>query len=134
MAYAKQMLDTHPLPAHVDREVLARCIEACFECAQSCTGCADADLAEEDVSELRRCIRLCLDCADICDATGGVLSRQTAYDAPTSTAQVVSCRLACATCGEECERHAEYHAHCTLCAAACRRCQDACDRLLGAMR
>jgi hypothetical protein len=133
MAYAKQILDTHPSPAYVDREVLARCIEACFECAQSCTACADADLAEEDVAGMRRCIRLCLDCADICDATGRVLSRQTEYDAPTSRAQVVSCRQACATCGEECERHAEYHVHCTICAATCRRCEDACDRLLAVM-
>jgi Domain of Unknown Function (DUF326) len=133
MAYAKQILDTHPLPGPVDREVLARCIEACLECAQSCTACADASLAEEDVAGLRRCIRLCLDCADICDATGRVLSRQTEYDAPTATAQVDSCRQACATCAEECERHAEHHVHCALCAGACRRCEDACDRLLAVM-
>jgi Domain of Unknown Function (DUF326) len=130
MAYAKRILDTHPSPAHLDREVLARCIEACVECGQSCTACADANLAEEDVAGLRRCIRLCLDCADVCDATGRVLSRQTEYDAPATKPQLESCRQACATCGEECERHAEHHAHCTICAAQCRRCQDACDQLL----
>jgi hypothetical protein len=134
MAYAKQLLETHPSPAHVDREILARCIEACFECAQSCTACADADLAEEDVTELRRCIRLCLDCADICLATGLVVTRQTEYDAPTSKAQVQSCREVCATCREECERHAEHHVHCALCAETCRRCEDACDQLLAAIK
>jgi hypothetical protein len=133
MGYAERILETHPLPAQVDREVLARCIEACVECAQTCTACADASLAEEDVVELRRCIRLCLDCADICDATGRILTRQTDYDATTAKAQLQSCRQACVTCGEECERHAEYHAHCTICAAECRRCQDACNQLLALM-
>jgi hypothetical protein len=133
MAYAKRILETHPLPARVDRELLARCIEACFECEQSCTACADADLAEDDVAELRRCIRLCLDCADVCDATARVVSRQTEYDAPTMKAQLQSCREESAACAEECERHAEHHAHCALCAEACRRCQAACDQLLGAI-
>ena len=134
MGYAERILETHPLPAQVDREVLARCIEACVECAQTCTACADASLAEEGVVELRRCIRLCLDCADICDVTARVLTRQTDYDATTAKAQVESCRQACVTCGEECERHAEHHAHCKICAAECRRCQDACDQLLALMR
>jgi hypothetical protein len=134
MAYAPEMLDTHPWPGHVDRETLAACIEACFECAQSCTSCADACLSEDGVADLRKCIRLDLDCADICDATGRVLSRQTEYDAPTSKAQVESCREACRTCAEECERHAEMHEHCRICAEACRRCGEACEGLLRAMK
>jgi hypothetical protein len=55
------------------------CIEACYDCAQSCTACADACLGEEDPKLLARCIRLNLDCANICDATGKILSRQTAF-------------------------------------------------------
>ena len=133
MPYASPMLETHPWPGNVDHEVLARCIEACTECAQSCTSCADACLSEETVAELRKCIRLNLDCADICDATARVLTRQTEYDAPTSKAQLAACREACATCAEECERHAEHHQHCAICAEACRRCERACDDLLGAM-
>jgi hypothetical protein len=134
MAYAQQMLDTHPWQGHVDRHVLASCIEACVECAQSCTACADACLSEEQVSELRKCIRLDLDCADICDVTGRVLTRQTEYDAPTSKAQLESCKEICATCAEECERHAEHHEHCRVCAEACRRCESACQELLSAMK
>jgi hypothetical protein len=131
---AKVMLDTHPWPGHVDRDALARCIEECFACAQACTSCADACLSEEGVAELRKCIRLNLDCADVCDATGRGLTRQTGYDAPTSKALLRACREVCATCAEECERHADKHEHCRICADACRRCREACDTLLTAMK
>lgn len=134
MAGAEQMLETHPRPGHVDRGALARCIEACFQCEQTCTACADACLSEEQVDQMRKCIRLDLDCADICAATGRVLSRQTESDAPTSRAQLQACREACRTCGEECARHAEHHEHCRLCAEACGNCSEACDALLEAMK
>jgi hypothetical protein len=133
MAYAEQMLEAHPWPGHVDREVLVRCIEACVECSQACTSCADASLGEEDVVDMRRCIRLCLDCADICDTTGRVLTRQTEYDAPSSRAQLQSCLEICRTCAEECGRHAQHHEHCRICEEACRRCEEACGELLAAM-
>jgi hypothetical protein len=133
MPYAQPMLETHPWPGHVDRKVLAECIEACVECAQACQACADACMSEDSVQELRKCIRLCLDCDDICAATGRLLTRQTEYDASLSRAQVQVCREACATCGEECERHAGHHEHCRVCAEACRRCDAACAGLLDAM-
>jgi hypothetical protein len=89
----RQMLESHPWPGNVDRDVLARCIEACFECAETCTSCADACLSEKDmIEELRKCIRLDLDCADICQTTARVLIRQTEYDAPLTKAQVQACR------------------------------------------
>ena len=128
-----ELLATHPKPSEVDRGALARCIAECFDCALSCTACADADLAEEDVSELRRCIRLCLDCADVCDATGRVVSRQTEYEPETSRAQVESCRRSCSACAEECERHSQHHEHCRICAETCRRCEEACANLLDAI-
>ena len=87
-----ELLATHPRPSEVDRAALARCIAECYDCAGSCTICADADLAEDDVAEMRRCIRLCLDCADICIATGRTVSRQTEYVPETARAQVESCR------------------------------------------
>ncbi len=58
----RKVMETHPQPTRLDREVLAGCIAECMECAASCTSCADADLAEPDVQEMARCIRLCLDC------------------------------------------------------------------------
>ncbi len=131
----RKMLDAHPWPGHVDRGVLAQCIDECFTCAQTCTSCADACLSEKDMlAELGKCIRLNLDCADICEATGRVLTRQTEYDAPLTKAQLEACREACATCAEECERHAPHMEHCRICAEACRRCQEACDGLLAVMK
>jgi hypothetical protein len=134
MAYAQNMLETHPREGDVDRGALARCIEACVECEQACTSCADACLSEDAIADLRKCIRLDLDCADICAATGRVLTRQAGYDAPLSKAQLEACRQACATCAEECEQHAEHHEHCRVCADACRRCEQACEQLQAAMK
>ena len=130
---SKEMLEAHPWPAQIDRDLLARCIDECLACQQSCTACADASMAEDDVVEMRRSIRLCLDCADVCTATGRVLSRQTEYAAETARAQVRSCRELCAACAEECERHADHHAHCRICAEECRRCEETCDAVLDAI-
>jgi hypothetical protein len=124
-----EILETHPLPAHVDRDLLASCIEACAECNATCTVCADASLAEESVIEMRRSIRLCLDCADVCVATGRVLARQTDYEHETAKAMLEACVRACGICAQECERHAHMHEHCRLCAEVCRRCEAACSRL-----
>lgn len=71
------MLRTHPCQIQPDVSSLTRCTEACFDCAQTCSSCADACLGEPQVGELVRCIRLNLDCADVCAATGKLLSRQT---------------------------------------------------------
>ena len=130
---SKEMLEAHPAPAQVDRDLLARCIDGCLACLQSCTACADADLAEDDVAEMRRCIRICLDCADACDATARLLSRQTDYVAETARAQVASCWELCAICARECERHADHHEHCRLCGEECRRCEQACSDVLEAI-
>ena len=87
---SKEMLEAHPWPSQLDRDLLARCIDECLACQQSCTACADASVAEEEVDDLRRSIRLCLDCADVCDATGRLLTRQTEYVAVAARAQVSS--------------------------------------------
>jgi Domain of Unknown Function (DUF326) len=132
-ADASELLAAHPRPIEVDRETLARCITECYDCARSCTICADAGLAEEDVAGMRGCIRRCLDCADACIATGRMVSRQTEYEPATTRAGVESCRRSCSTCAEECERHAQHHEHCRLCAESCRRCEAACTALLDAI-
>jgi hypothetical protein len=124
------MITTHPRPASLDRESLARCVDECFDCAATCTGCADACLGEETPQELVRCIRLNLDCADVCEATGRVLMRQTAFEPQLARQLLEACAHACRTCADECERHAEHHEHCRVCAEACRRCERACDDVL----
>lgn len=130
--HAESILRSTPASIGYPDALLARCIDACFDCAQSCTACADACLAEDMVGDLRRCITSDLNCADVCASTGAVLSRQTAYDAQMSRAVLEACRLACRRCAEECERHASMHEHCRVCAEACRDCERACDALLAA--
>ncbi len=86
MTYVQQLVQTNPTQAAVDESILVECIEACFDCAQACTACADACLGEQDIQTLIRCIRLCLDCTEVCEATGKILSRQTAFDAEMARA------------------------------------------------
>jgi hypothetical protein len=134
MSYARQLLDTHPHTGNVDAGVLAAAIDALSDCAQACTADTDADLGEHNVAEMTRCIRLCLDCTDICTATIAVTSRQGGFDAAVAKPLLQACVAACNSCGDECERHAQMHEHCRVCAEACRRCQHACQELLDAMK
>jgi hypothetical protein len=129
----REMLDKHPRPTDLDRELLVRCIEECFDCEATCTSCADACLAEEDVQELVRCIRLCLDCADACGATGRTVTRQTEPDLGVVRTAVEACAVACRACAAECERHAAHHEHCRISAEVCRRCEQACADLAAAI-
>src|ERR671918_421134 len=102
------MLQTNPSSATLDASTLVECIEACFDCAQSCTACADACLGEDDPKSLARCIRLNLDCADVCDATGRIVSRQTAFEPQMVRAALQACATACKVCGDECTTHAQH--------------------------
>ncbi|HEX4733039.1 MAG TPA: four-helix bundle copper-binding protein [Thermoleophilaceae bacterium] len=125
-----EILETHPLPAQLDRELVAAGVDACADCAPACTVCADSSLAEADVAEMRRSIRLCQDCADVCVTTGRVLARQTEYEHEIAKAMIEACVRACGICAQECEKHAHMHEHCRLCAEVCRRCEAACSRLV----
>lgn len=79
---------------------------------------------------LNRCIRLDLDCADICDATGRIVSRQTATEPQLVRAVLEACATACKLCGDECDQHGQHGMeHCRVCAEACRRCEQACNEL-----
>ncbi|HEX6075024.1 MAG TPA: four-helix bundle copper-binding protein [Micromonosporaceae bacterium] len=133
MGQASVMLETYPADlGRVDKQTLARCIEACFECAQACTACADACLSENNVADLVKCIRTNLDCADICDTTGRVLSRHTGYDANLTRTVLEACAQACKACGDECAAH-EHMEHCRVCAEACWRCERACRELVASL-
>ncbi|MCH8686439.1 four-helix bundle copper-binding protein [Pedomonas mirosovicensis] len=128
--HAEQMIRTHPDVRGNTNDILIRCIEECYDCAQICISCADACLAEEMVQELRQCIRLNLDCADLCATTGKVATRRTGSNEELIRITLQACATACRLCAEECERHARRHEHCQVCAEACRRCEQAC---MGAM-
>jgi hypothetical protein len=133
MSYAKQLLDTYPRDVNLDADLLAATIDALSDCAQACIADADDDLSEQNITEMVKCIRLCLDCADVCAATLGVVSRQTEYDANVTRPLLEACVATCKSCRDECERHAQMHEHCRVCAEACRRCEQACNELLAAM-
>jgi hypothetical protein len=124
------MINTHPHPTSADLHTLVRCIEDCFSCSAACTSCADACLGEDTVQDLVRCIRLDLDCADVCATAGRVLTRQTESDPAVLRATLTACAEACRVCAVECERHAEHHDHCRVCAESCRRCEQSCNDLL----
>jgi len=134
MSYARQLLDTCPATINVDAGVLATAIDALSDCAQACIADVDADLSEQNLTEMVTCIRLCLDCADVCTASIGVTSRQASYDARVTRPLLEACAAICKSCGDECERHAQMHEHCRVCEQACRRCEQACRELLAALK
>ena len=134
MSYTRQMLDTQSRTINLDTDVLAAAIDALSDCAQACVADTDADLSEQNVTEMVTCIRLCLDCVDICTAAVGVTSRQAGFDADVARPLLEACVVICSKCGDECERHARHHVHCRICAEACRRCEQACRLLLDAMK
>jgi Domain of Unknown Function (DUF326) len=132
--HVREMLRTYPRDFNVDLELLARTVETLEDCANTCSQCADACLAEPDLERLAKCIRLNLDCAALCSATASVLTRQTEYDANVTRPALEACIAACRSCGDECARHAEMMEHCRVCAEVCRSCETACRELLDAMR
>lgn len=127
------MMNTYLEATDLDRDLLARTIDALTQCAQTCTACADACLDEQMVADLRQCIHANLDCADICATTARVLSRHAGYNPDVTRAQLQACIQACRSCADACEQHAGHHEHCRLCAEVCRACEQACTEFLAAI-
>ena len=128
--HAREMIRTHPHVRGNMNEALIRCIDECYDCAQTCVSCADACLGEPMVQQLTQCIRLNLDCADICAAAGSVATRRTGSNEEVIRRMLDTCGIACRLCGDECRRHAAQHEHCRVCAEACDRCHEACRAAL----
>ena len=105
---ATEMIATHPDVRGGVNQALIDAIDAAYECAQSCTSCADACLAEEMVAQLRQCIRLNLDCADVCAVMATVDNRRTGSNEEVSRKMLDVCITACRLCGEECAQHAHH--------------------------
>ena len=129
----QEMIARHPdVQGNVNRDLIAA-IDEMYACAQTCTSCADACLAEPMVAELRQCIRLNLDCADVCATTGTLANRRTGSNEDVMRRMLDACVTACRLCGDECRRHAGMHEHCRICADACRTCERAGQQALGSM-
>lgn len=124
--HVREMISTHPHAQGSAAADVLKFIEEAYDCAQTCTSCADACLGEEMVQDLTQCIRMNLDCADICVATGAMASRRTGRNVDVLSAAIQACAEACRVCGDECQQHAEAHEHCRICADACRSCEQAC--------
>ena len=133
MDQLESVLDTHPAPAHTDGDIARACIEACYECAAVCATCADACLAEDEVSELTQCIRLNLDCADVCEVTARLIARPSRRDAPALAHLLSACEAICRACADECERHGRHMEHCRVCAESCRAFEEACREMRTAL-
>ena len=129
----EEMIATHPDVRGNVNSALIEAIDAAYACAETCTSCADACLAENMVAEMRQCIRLNLDCADVCLATGTILIRRTGSNEEVARKMLEACMTACRLCGDECGRHASQHRHCGICAESCRNCASACENALRSM-
>jgi hypothetical protein len=131
MTDTNEMIGAVPGGVPLGADAVAAAIDACLRCVQSCTTCANADLAEDDVAEMRRCIARCLSCADVCDATARLLSRPAYADPAVILPLLQACVGTCTSSAEECARHAPHHVHCAICEKVCRACVEACRALLG---
>jgi hypothetical protein len=129
----KEMIATHPDVKGSVNPALIEAIDAAYACAQTCTSCADACLAEQMVAELRQCIRYNLDCADVCAATATLGNRRTGANEEVIRKMLDACIAACRVCGAECRQHAAKHEHCRICAESCRQCEAACQGALRSM-
>ena len=132
MSHTREMLDSTPAGAAWGAGEVAAAIDACLDCLQTCTSCANACLGEDDVAEMAECIALDQNCADLCATTARVLSRPVDADSRLVHPLLQACVRACSSCAEECARHAKHHQHCAICAQACRACLAACTTLLEA--
>jgi hypothetical protein len=126
------MLDASPAEVALGVALVSAAINACLNCVQACTACADADLAEADVAEMRDCIARCVTSADVCTLTARLLSRPAHSDQFVVHRVLQACVRACQTCADECARHAAHHRHCAICQGVCDACVQACRALLDA--
>jgi hypothetical protein len=130
MSHTEEMLDAAPTGVPLNTHDVAAAIDACLSCLQSCTSCADSDLAEQDVDEMARCIALCVTCADVCDITARLLSRPAHWEPFVVHRALQACVRTCTDSADECAKHAPHHRHCAICEQVCRRCIDACNAVL----
>ena len=134
--HVREMLAAHSQAPEVGQPILmilTKCIETCFDCAQTCTSCVDASTAEGPAHNLAQSIRTCSDCADICIATARTASRQTGDNIDVLRNLLQACVTACGMCAAECEKHAAHHEHHRICGEVCRACEAACRELIAVL-
>jgi hypothetical protein len=130
MTNTREMLEASPAEIPPDLGRVAAAIDACLTSMQTCTSCADFDLAENDVAGMSTCIALCVECADVCGLLARTLSRAAHWDQVVIHRLLKACVRTCTGSADECTRHASHHRHCAICAEACSACARACSDLL----
>lgn len=128
MEHIQNMLKTHPMGSKDSSAI--KLLTKTVLCSTTCYTCADACLAEDEPKKLESCIRLNLDCASICESTSQLLARPGSANHDFLYKLIEACKDVCLSCAEECEKHAQMHEHCRLCAQACRDCAQACEELM----
>lgn len=98
-----------------------KAILACLSCMQTCNWCAAECIRMADAGHVA-CVEKCLDCASVCTTCAAFLSRGSSFGKPV----MMLCAEICTACAEECEKHAQHHDHCRICAETCRACAEAC--------
>lgn len=133
MPQTQTIIDHANVELATSSEQLARTIDVLFACVTSNTTCADACLGEETVAELRDCITTNNLCAEVCVATARALARIREGSYAILKMQLLAAIEATSKCAEECDRHADMHAHCRVCAEDCRSAEKAARAMLDAM-
>ena len=121
-----KMIAAHPDVGEDFNELLATAARHAMFCAEMCTSCADACVAE--AMDMRQCVRSCMDCADVCEATARVAVRRTGQNVAVLQAMLETCARTCELCAEECAKHD--NDHCRLSAEMCRECAADCRAAL----
>lgn len=127
MNVTHEMLESSPHQVRLHPQKFYDCIESSFECASACWICADACLNEKDYQDLQECVRNCLTCAEVCAATARSLISQSDGNLRPILSQLRNCINACDEAHSECQKHADQHEHCLICAKCCEQCLRICE-------
>lgn len=114
----KEMIREHPQVGDDYNDALGEAVKHTMYAAAIINSCADACLAEGNVSERIECIRRCMDASDACTAFYRMASRRTGGNVTAIKAIGLATIVACEQCLEHCSMHDD--AHCKRCARICK--------------
>ncbi|PJJ70617.1 hypothetical protein CLV46_0139 [Diaminobutyricimonas aerilata] len=114
----------------MDMDMMQRCMETLTAAEQACVMCADGD-AEAGMA---MCASMCMNCADVSSAMMRMMLRPSGFEMQSMMAMMQATMTMMTACAEECEKHADMHEHCKLCAQACRTAAEAMDDMMASMR
>jgi hypothetical protein len=115
----------------LERNDLARCLDACRACETSCATAMD-DAAERLAAlHVDRSVTLLRMCAMLCDATASSIARMRTPNVDSIADALLACSVACRAVRADRERYPMTEAMGDDCASRCARCATICDGLLG---